>query len=42
MVAVGNPLGIGPYILAPLFLLAGDVGAEYLTPSGTKASETDW
>lgn len=40
MVVVGDPLGVGPGISAPLFLPAGDVGAEYPTTSGTKASKT--
>ena len=40
MIAVGYSLGGG--YSAPSLPLAGDVDAEYLTPSGTKASKNHW
>ena len=42
MVALGYALGIGPDILAPSLLLAGDVDTEHPTASGTKASPAYW
>lgn len=37
MIVVGDSLGVG--YSAPFLPLAGDVDAEYLTPSDTKASK---